>query len=87
MHYTCMPSKTISLRLEAYERLRRARKHPGESFSDVVMRAGWAGEPMTAGDYLARVRKRGPTYDTAGLDALEELKTGDQAAEDKWTRD
>ena len=51
------------------------------------MRAGWAGEPMTAGDYLARVRERGPTYDTAGLDALEELKTGDQPAEDKWTRD
>ncbi|MCZ6915700.1 MAG: antitoxin VapB family protein [Gemmatimonadetes bacterium] len=73
-----MRSKTISLRAEAYEQLRRARRHPGESFSDVIMRARWPDAPVTAGEYLALVRKRGPLYDAAGLDALEELKAADQ---------
>ncbi len=82
-----MPSKTISLRLEAYERLRRARRHAGESFSDVVMRARWAEEPVTAGQFLKQVRERGPTYDAVGLDTLEQLKAGDRPAEDKWTQE
>lgn len=32
MHFACMSTKTISVRLEAYERLKRARRYPGESF-------------------------------------------------------
>ena len=84
MHGLCMATKTISLRLEAYERLRRARRHPGESFSDVVLRAQWADEAPTAGDYLNRIRERGPLYDAAGLDAIETLDAADAPAEDKW---
>lgn len=34
-----MATKTISLKLEAYEKLRAARRSPDESFSEVVMRA------------------------------------------------
>ena len=39
VYVLCMATKTIALRLEAYERLKRARRTPTESFSDVVMRA------------------------------------------------
>lgn len=80
-----MPTKTISLRMEAYERLRRARRHPGESFSDVVMRARWPAEPATAREYLARVRERGPTYDAADLETMERLGTTDAPPADKWS--
>ena len=81
----CMATKTISLRLEAYERLRRARRHGTESFSDVVMRAHWSDEPTTAGKYLAHVRERGPLYDVTGIEAIDELGVTDRPAEDKWS--
>jgi len=76
--------KTISLREEAYEKLKRARRRAGESFSDVVMRASWDREPTTAGDYLRLVRERGPLYSPADLDQIEELNTADAPPEDKW---
>lgn len=45
-----MATKTISLALDAYNRLRAARKHPRESFSSVLRRARWADdEPMVDG--------------------------------------
>jgi len=34
-----MATKTISLTVEAYDRLRAARRRPDESFTDVVLRA------------------------------------------------
>jgi len=36
----CMPYKTISVDLEAYEHLRRLRRDPSESFSKVIRRLG-----------------------------------------------
>jgi hypothetical protein len=42
-----MATKKISLRLEAYERLRRARRNPGESLSEVILRARWPGQTLT----------------------------------------
>ena len=41
VHDLCMATKTISLELDAYEKLRRAKRTPGESFSNVVRRAQW----------------------------------------------
>ena len=87
MHGLCMPTKTISLRLEAYERLRRARKHPGESFSDVVMRAEWSDQPSTGKEYLALVRERGPLYDEEGLDIVDELSRSEAPPPDKWAEE
>jgi hypothetical protein len=81
-----MATKTISVRVEAYERLARARKTPSESFSDVIMRARWDGEPITAGDYLRLVRERGPIYRSAELTDIEELNAGDRPPSDKWKR-
>lgn len=76
--------KTISLREEAYEKLKRARRHASESFSDVVMRGSWDREPVTAGDYLRLVRERGPLHSPAELDQIEEVTAADTPPEDKW---
>lgn len=51
-----MAIKTISLELDAYEKLRRARRAPRESFSSVVRRARWADQPPDAGALLQDLR-------------------------------
>ncbi|NIP92834.1 MAG: hypothetical protein GWO24_04960, partial [Akkermansiaceae bacterium] len=48
-----MATKTISIDLEAYERLRRARRTRTESFSNVIKRAVWPTPPHTAEALLA----------------------------------
>lgn len=85
MHVPCMATKTISLKIEAYERLKRAKRHPAESFSEVVMRARWEDAPVTARDYLLLVRERGPSYSIAELERLEAFKAADFPPHDKWT--
>jgi len=79
-----MSTKTISLRDEAYERLRRARKSPGESFSDVVMRAVWPDQPLQAGEFLRLVRERGTLYSPDELDRVDEVSLSDRPPTDKW---
>ena len=86
MYFLCVP-KTISLREEAYERLKRARLHAGESFSDVVMRAWWERNAVTAGDYLRLVRERGPLYSDAELAEIEHVSASDSVPVDKWAQD
>lgn len=81
-----MATKTISLKLEAYERLRAARRTPEESFSQVVLRAEWPDSPVRAGDFLAGCRKRGPLLSEEGLGRIEELDRNDRPPEDKWAR-
>jgi predicted CopG family antitoxin len=78
-----MATKTISLRLEAYDRLRRAKK-PGESFSDVVMRARWDDRTVTAAELLRRRRERGPLLSEEELDRIEALRCEDRPPDDKW---
>ena len=68
MHNACMATKTISLKLEAYEKLRGARRYPAESFSDVVLRATWPEETIIASELLDLFRERGPTFREEGLD-------------------
>lgn len=84
VHNACMSSKTISLRLAAYEKLRAARRYPGESFSQVVLRAQWPEETVTAGELLRLCRERGPLLSEAELARLEEVKAADRPPEDKW---
>lgn len=84
MYVLCMATKTISLRVEAYERLRRARRDPRESFSDVVMRAEWPDVGMTAGEFLALHRRRGGFFSAETLDRIEEAKASDRPPADKW---
>lgn len=79
-----MSTKTVSLREEAYERLRRARRHPRESFSDVVMRADWSDVGLTAGDLLDLYAARGAFLSEEALDRVEEANAVDEPPEDKW---
>ena len=53
-----MATKTITLELDAYERLRKAKRTSRESFSSVVRRAVFPDEPVTAGELLDTIRKR-----------------------------
>ncbi|MBI4421298.1 MAG: antitoxin VapB family protein [Gemmatimonadetes bacterium] len=80
-----MSTKTISVRVEAYERLKRAKRDPSESFSDVILRARWDASPTTAADYLGVVRERGPLYRPEELAGVEAIKGEDQPPKDKWT--
>jgi predicted CopG family antitoxin len=86
MHSPCMSTKTISLRLEAYEKLRAARRYPDESFSQVVLRARWPEETVTAAELLQLCDERGASFTDDELDRVEELKEDDVTAEDKWQR-
>ena len=76
--------KTVSLKTEAYERLRSARRYPGESFSEVILRARWPEDTITGAELLARCRSDGSHFSTAELDALDAMKAADAPAEDKW---
>jgi hypothetical protein len=58
-----MATKTISLELDAYEKLKNAKRSERESFSEVVRRARWDDEPSTGPRILARLshlRERHP---------------------------
>ena len=79
-----MSTKTISLKKEAYDRLRAARRYPAESFSEIVLRATWPEDTMTAGALLAMYRGASPRFSEAELDRIEALLRTDQPPEDKW---
>ena len=85
MQTACMATKTISLKLDAYEKLRAARQRPSESFSQVILRARWPEETVTAGELLRRYRERGSCFAEEDLDRIDELKARDAPPEDKWS--
>ena len=77
MHDLCMATKTISLELDAYEKLRRAKRDERDSFSSVVRRARWDERPPTAGeiaDGLEQLARDHPEVllGEAGLERLNE---------------
>lgn len=51
-----MATKTITLEIDAYEKLRAAKREPRESFSQVVRRARFEGEPPTSRRLLEDLR-------------------------------
>jgi Putative antitoxin len=79
-----MGTKTISLKNEAYERLRSARRYPTESFSEVVLRATWPEDTVTAGGLLALLKSSPPWFSADELDAIEGATRNDAPPEDKW---
>jgi hypothetical protein len=78
-----MASKTISIDLEAYERLRRARQARDESFSMVIKRAIWPDPPRTAAALLDALAALPPVPE-AVLACLEQAQREDAAPEDPW---
>jgi hypothetical protein len=81
-----MATKTISLRIEAWERLRRARRTPDESFSEVVMRAEWPDAGLTARELRAHYDQEGASFGPEELDRIEEVTREDSPPRDKWRR-
>lgn len=79
-----MATKTITIDLEAYERLRRARLRPDESFSQVIKRGRWEKAKSTAAALLEALR-RGPGPSDEVLDRLERNQRGDLPPGDPWT--
>ena len=79
-----MSSKTISLKKEAYDRLRAARRYPSESFSEVVLRATWPEDTVSARELLARMRRNRPWLTDTDLDGIAAMKAADRPPEDKW---
>lgn len=84
MHSAQMGTKTISLKNEAYDRLRAARRYPTESFSEVVLRASWPEDTVTAKDLLRLYRAGRVRLSDEALDRLDALKRSDAPPEDKW---
>ena len=84
MYNACMATKTISLKVEAYERLKSAKAYPSESFSEVVMRASWPEHTLTAKELVMLCRERGPIFDAPELDRIDALKAVGKPPEDKW---
>ncbi len=79
-----MGTRTISLKDEAYARLKAARRYPAESFSEVVLRATWPEDTVTAGAFLQQLRRRRQPFSADDLDRVEEAKKADRPPEDKW---
>lgn len=73
-----MATKTITLEVDAYERLKRAKRTPRESFSEVVRRLPMPAGAITATQYIALARKRGALLTEDDSQAIDELNLGDQ---------
>jgi predicted CopG family antitoxin len=81
-----MSTKTISLKIEAYEKLRAVRRYPDESFSEIILRAVWPEDSVTAGELLQRVRSTRPLLSEEPLDRIEEASKADTPPKDKWAK-
>ena len=82
--YACMATKTISVDLEAYERLRGARTDERESFSKVIKRAVWPAREGTAVALLAWSEGLADAVDEGILNALDAAQEHDEPADNKW---
>lgn len=89
MHDLCMSTKTISLELDAYEKLKRAKKDPRESFSSVVRRAKWDDSRHTCGELLEFMTERRTEQSLLGekeLDRLEKRQKRPTRSASHWAR-
>ncbi|MFN0125471.1 MAG: antitoxin VapB family protein [Verrucomicrobiales bacterium] len=78
-----MATKTITLEIDAYEKLRAAKK-PGESFTEVVRRAEITDAPLTGASLLAYLASGGSGVSGRYLDAAEEAAKHDPLPDDPW---
>ena len=79
-----MTTKTISVDLDAYDRLRHARIRPDESFSQVIKRARWDASPSTA-EALLKALEQAPVLNEEVIQRLEAVQREDVAPENAWT--
>jgi hypothetical protein len=80
-----MATKTISLEIDAYEKLRKAKRAPSESFSSVVRRAVFPDQPCTASELLVVMEQRllrgDCPLDEAALDRLDAAQASPRVSE------
>ena len=81
-----MSTKTISVSMPAYERLRQARCKPEESFSHVILRAEWRGDTITADRLLLEISRAPSCYTSLELAQVEDAKRVAETPVDKWPR-
>jgi hypothetical protein len=79
-----MTTKTISVDLDAYDRLQHARIRPDEFFSQVIKRASWNVLPFT-GAALLEALENAPLVDDAVIQRLEAAQQDAPTPEDAWT--
>lgn len=82
VYHSCMATKTITLELDAYEKLRIAKRR-GESFTEVVRRAVWVDAPTTGAGLREYFRRGGSGVSGKYLDAVEKT-TGPDPVPDAW---
>ena len=80
-----MATKTVSITVDAYEKLRSARRSPSESFTQVILRATWPEDTITGAELLSRLDHAPAPFTSAELDAIERVMTERREPEDKWT--
>ncbi len=78
-----MATKTITLEIDAYEKLRSAKK-AGESFSAVVRRARFENEPLRGADLLTYLHSGGSGVGEDYLKAVEEAIAHDPPPDNPW---
>lgn len=86
MYTYSMATKTISIDMEAYERLSRARKSPAESFSKVIKRAQWPDDERTARGLMQDLESA-PMADRETIERLDRAQTSDAPPQDPWSTD
>jgi predicted CopG family antitoxin len=80
-----MATKTISVDLVAYERLKNARLGPRDSFSQVIRRAKWDEQQRNCGALLAALSSMLAADDEV-IRNLEEAQSQDAPPDDPWAR-
>jgi hypothetical protein len=89
MHDTCMATKTISLELDAYARLKRAKRSEKESFSSVVRRGKWDDEPLTGRallEHMADLRRHPEKLlSESVLNSLDDTQNNPRRSSSEWS--
>jgi predicted CopG family antitoxin len=77
MHGTSVATKTISLELDVYESLKAIKRHPRESFSEVVRRLVQPKTPITGKQLFDRLQEGRFTLTEEDAEAIDRLNRED----------
>jgi predicted CopG family antitoxin len=77
MHGRLMAIKTISLELDAYESLKAVKRHPRESFSEVVRRLVQPKKPITGKQLFDKLQEGRFTLTEEDAETIDRLNRDD----------